>query len=103
MPTTPSRTLEAVPNPHPDRDYEVAMAVPEFTCLCPMTGQPDFATIRIRYVPDQSLVELKSLLERRYREVRDESPTWPAWQFTNAEGPRIEWPEYVKNKAAKKP
>jgi len=61
MPTTPSRTLEAVPNPHPDRDYEVAMAVPEFTCLCPMTGQPDFATIRIRYVPDQSLVELKSL------------------------------------------
>jgi 7-cyano-7-deazaguanine reductase len=61
MATTPSRTLEAVPNPHPDRDYEVAMAVPEFTCLCPMTGQPDFATIRVRYVPDQSLVELKSL------------------------------------------
>ena len=61
MPATPSRTLEAVPNPHPDRDYEVGMAVPEFTCLCPMTGQPDFATIRIRYVPDQSLVELKSL------------------------------------------
>ena len=61
MPTTPSRTLEAVPNPHPDRDYEVTMVVPEFTCLCPMTGQPDFATIRLRYVPDQSLVELKSL------------------------------------------
>lgn len=61
MPTRPSRTLEAVPNPHPDRDYEVAMAIPEFTCLCPMTGQPDFATIRIRYVPDQQLVELKSL------------------------------------------
>jgi 7-cyano-7-deazaguanine reductase len=61
MPTKPSRTLEAVPNPHPDRDYEVTMAVPEFTCLCPMTGQPDFATIRIHYVPDQSLVELKSL------------------------------------------
>ena len=61
MPTRPSRTLEAVPNPHPDRDYEVTMAVPEFTCLCPMTGQPDFATIRLRYVPDQSLVELKSL------------------------------------------
>jgi 7-cyano-7-deazaguanine reductase len=61
MPTTPSWTLEPVPNPHPDRDYEVTMAVPEFTCLCPMTGQPDFATIRIRYVPDQSLVELKSL------------------------------------------
>jgi 7-cyano-7-deazaguanine reductase len=61
MPTRPSRTLEAVPNPHPDRDYEVAMAIPEFTCLCPVTGQPDFATIRIRYVPDQLLVELKSL------------------------------------------
>jgi 7-cyano-7-deazaguanine reductase len=61
MPTTPSRTLEAVPNPHPDRDYEISMAVPEFTCLCPLTGQPDFATIRLRYVPDQHLVELKSL------------------------------------------
>ena len=61
MPTTPSPTLQAVPNPHPDRDYEVSMAVPEFTCLCPLTGQPDFATIRIRYVPDQQLVELKSL------------------------------------------
>ena len=61
MPTEPRPTLEAVPNPHPDRDYEVAMAIPEFTCLCPMTGQPDFATIRIRYVPDQHLVELKSL------------------------------------------
>ena len=61
MPTEASRTLEAVPNPHPDRDYEVTMAIPEFTCLCPITGQPDFATIRIRYVPDQHLVELKSL------------------------------------------
>ena len=61
MPTQPSKTLEVVPNAHPDRDYEIAMAVPEFTCLCPMTGQPDFATIRIRYVPDQHLVELKSL------------------------------------------
>ena len=61
MPTKPTRRLEVVPNPHPDRDYEVAMAIPEFTCLCPVTGQPDFATIRIRYVPDQHLVELKSL------------------------------------------
>ena len=61
MPTRPSKTLEVVSNAHPDRDYEVAMTVPEFTCLCPMTGQPDFATIRIRYVPDQHLVELKSL------------------------------------------
>jgi len=61
MTTAPSKTLEVVPNPHPDRDYEVAMTEPEFTCLCPRTGQPDFATIRIRYVPDQHLVELKSL------------------------------------------
>src|SRR5688572_17770794 len=61
MPTQPSKTLELVPNPHPDRDYEVSMTVPEFTCLCPVTGQPDFATIRIRYVPDLHLVELKSL------------------------------------------
>jgi 7-cyano-7-deazaguanine reductase len=61
MPSRPARTLDAVPNPHPDRDYEVAMAIPEFTCLCPITGQPDFATIRIRYVPDHHLVELKSL------------------------------------------
>ena len=61
MPTRPSRTLEAVPNPHPDRDYEVAMAVPEFTCLCPMTGQPDFAKIVIDYQPDALCVESKSL------------------------------------------
>ena len=61
MPTQPSKRLQAVANPHADRDYEVTMAVPEFTCLCPITGQPDFATIRIRYVPDQHLVELKSL------------------------------------------
>lgn len=61
MPTAPSKSLEVVPNPHPDRDYEVVMTADEFTCLCPRTGQPDFATIRIRYVPDQHLVELKSL------------------------------------------
>ena len=61
MPSRPAKQLEVVPNPHPDRDYEVQMTAPEFTCLCPMTGQPDFATIRIRYVPDQHLVELKSL------------------------------------------
>ncbi len=61
MPSFPSKTLETVPNPHPDRDYEVTMTAPEFTCLCPMTGQPDFATIRIRYAPDAHLVELKSL------------------------------------------
>ena len=61
MPTRPSKTLEVVPNPHPDRDYEVAMTIPEFTCLCPLTGQPDFATIRLRYVPDEHLLELKSI------------------------------------------
>ena len=61
MPTPPSTHLEVVPNPHPDRDYEVNIAIPEFTCLCPRTGQPDFATLRIRYIPDQHLVELKSL------------------------------------------
>jgi 7-cyano-7-deazaguanine reductase len=61
MPSAPSKDLQRVPNPHPDRDYDVDHVVPEFTCICPMTGQPDFATIRIRYVPDQWLVELKSL------------------------------------------
>src|SRR6266540_5663618 len=61
MSTQPSKQLEVVPNPHPDRDYEVSLEIPEFTCLCPRTGQPDFATIRIRYVPDQRLVELKSI------------------------------------------
>lgn len=61
MPSQPSKHLDVVANPHPDRDYEVSMAIPEFTCLCPMTGQPDFATIRIRYVPDQHLLELKSV------------------------------------------
>ena len=61
MTTRPSRSLETFPNPRPARDYEIAFEAPEFTCLCPMTGQPDFATIRIRYVPDQKCVELKSL------------------------------------------
>ncbi|GAC1394867.1 MAG: preQ(1) synthase [Thermoanaerobaculia bacterium] len=61
MPTKPSSRLETFPNPNPERDYEISFEAPEFTCLCPMTGQPDFATIRIRYVPDQRCVELKSL------------------------------------------
>ena len=61
MPSAPSKDLQRVPNPHVDRDYEVDHVVPEFTCVCPMTGQPDFATIRIRYVPGRWLVELKSL------------------------------------------
>ncbi len=61
MPSQPSRRLTAVPNPRPGRDYEVCCETPEFTCVCPMTGQPDFATVRITYVPDRSIVELKSL------------------------------------------
>ena len=54
-------TLEAVPNPNPERDYEIDFTCPEFTCLCPRSNFPDFATIRINYVPDQKVVELKSL------------------------------------------
>ena len=61
MPTVPSKRLETFPNPHPGRDYEIKMEAPEFTCVCPRTGQPDFATIQIRYIPDQLCVELKSL------------------------------------------
>src|SRR5262245_55439581 len=61
MATKPSKTLETFPNPNPERDYEINFEAPEFTCVCPMTGQPDFATIRIRYVPDKKCVELKSL------------------------------------------
>jgi 7-cyano-7-deazaguanine reductase len=61
VPTTPSKQLETFLNPNPDRDYEISFDCPEFTCLCPRTGQPDFATIRIRYVPDRLCVELKSL------------------------------------------
>ena len=61
MPERPSRSLETFPNPNPERDFEIRFDCPEFTCVCPMTGQPDFATIRIRYVPDEVCVELKSL------------------------------------------
>ena len=61
MPSAPSKDLQRVPNPHADREYDVDHVVPEFTCVCPMTGQPDFATIRIRYVPGRWLVELRSL------------------------------------------
>lgn len=61
MPTTPSKELETFPNPRPERDYEISLECPEFTCLCPRTGQPDFATIRIRYVPGELCIELKSL------------------------------------------
>ena len=53
--------LETFPNPRPDRDYEIEIACPEFTSVCPKTGLPDFGTLTIRYVPDQSCIELKSL------------------------------------------
>jgi len=59
--TTPSKTLEVFPNPKPERDYEIHIETPEFTCLCPKTGQPDFADILLDYIPDALCVELKSL------------------------------------------
>ena len=61
MPSKPSKNLETFKNPAPVRDYEILFDCPEFTCLCPLTGQPDFAHFKIRYVPDQLCVELKSL------------------------------------------
>ena len=61
MSKKPIKTLETFNNPPPDRDYEVEMECPEFTCLCPKTGQPDFAEIEIRYIPNKLCVELKSL------------------------------------------
>jgi 7-cyano-7-deazaguanine reductase len=61
MPSTPSSKLETFANPATDRDYTIRMTIPEFTCLCPMTGQPDFATLELEYVPDRTCVELKSL------------------------------------------
>lgn len=54
-------SLETFPNPQPQRDYTIRMRIPEFTCLCPKTGQPDFATLYLEYVPDALCVELKSL------------------------------------------
>jgi 7-cyano-7-deazaguanine reductase len=61
MPSRPSKTLETFPNPAPERDYRIHMEIPEFTCVCPMTGQPDFATLTLDYVADRLCVELKSL------------------------------------------
>jgi 7-cyano-7-deazaguanine reductase len=61
MPTKPSKQLETFPNPAPAREYTITFTCPEFTCLCPKTGQPDFATVTIRYVPGRTCVELKSL------------------------------------------
>jgi len=60
MSTQPSQDLETFPNPNTDRDYTIRISTPEFTCLCPKTGQPDFATIDIEYIPDQTCIELKA-------------------------------------------
>ena len=57
----PTKELEVFPNPTPGRDYLIHMDIPEFTCLCPKTGQPDFATLILDYIPDKKCVELKSL------------------------------------------
>lgn len=60
MTSQPSKNLETFPNPKPGRGYEIRFECPEFTCVCPKTGQPDFATIRVSYIPDELCVELKS-------------------------------------------
>jgi 7-cyano-7-deazaguanine reductase len=60
MSADPTSLLETFPNPHPHRDYEIQHVAPEFTSVCPKTGQPDFGTIRLTYVPDKACVELKS-------------------------------------------
>jgi 7-cyano-7-deazaguanine reductase len=61
MPAKPSQSLKSFPNPAPQRDFLIHMEIPEFTCLCPMTGQPDFATLLLDYVAERKCVELKSL------------------------------------------
>ena len=61
MPSRPSQRLKTFANPTPKRDYRICMEIPEFTCLCPMTGQPDFAVLSLEYVADRRCVELKSL------------------------------------------
>lgn len=61
MPSQPSKQLETFPNPNPERDFLIRMKMPEFTCLCPKTGQPDFATLHLDYIAEETCVELKSL------------------------------------------
>ena len=61
MPSQPTKSLDTFANPQTGRDYTIRMRIPEFTCLCPKTGQPDFATLLLEYVPDRLCVELKSL------------------------------------------
>jgi 7-cyano-7-deazaguanine reductase len=79
VPDNPVTLLETFPNPRPEREYEIAIDCPEFTSMCPKTGLPDFGTIRIRYVPDATCVELKSLkyylLEYRNRGIFYEAAT----------------------------
>jgi 7-cyano-7-deazaguanine reductase len=71
MALRPSKQLEVFPSPAPARDYRIHLQIPEFTCLCPLTGQPDFATLELDYVPDRHCVELKSLKQYiwSYRDV----------------------------------
>lgn len=61
MPSQPSKDLSTFENPNPERDYTIEIRIPEFTCLCPLSGQPDFATLFLDYIPDRKCVELKSL------------------------------------------
>lgn len=61
MSTQAATSVETFPNPNPERDYTIRMSMPEFTCLCPKTGQPDFATLKLEYVPEKLCIELKSL------------------------------------------
>ena len=61
MPAKASRKILTFPNPRPERDYVIRMRIPEFTCLCPLTGQPDFAELNLAYVPDRKCIELKAL------------------------------------------
>jgi len=71
MPLTASKQLETFANPNPERDYTIQIECPEFTCLCPKTGQPDFAVITLDYIPDAECVELKSL-KQYFWSFRDE-------------------------------
>ena len=72
MPTQASRTLETFANPTPSRDFRIHMEIPEFTCLCPKTGQPDFATLILDYVPDRRCVELMERFIREHPDLWDE-------------------------------
>ena len=60
-PSRPSKELQTFPNPNPQRDYTIRIDIPEFTCVCPLTGQPDFAQFKLEYVPNEKCVELKAL------------------------------------------